>query len=119
MDLHRTGPDSAPHLENMMRALLTLAIFATVSACDAPPPDATPDEDNGPVTVSIQDDGTVLLDDVEMTTAELGEALEEIEATRVVSVEVEPEVTYRTVSAVQKALVEAGMKRVVVQTELE
>ncbi len=115
MDLHRTGPDSAPHMENMMRALLTLAIFATVSACDAPPPD----EDNGPVTVSIQDDGTVLLDDVEMTTAELGEALQEIEATRVVSVEVDPEVAYRTVNEVQKALVEAGMKRVVVQTELE
>ena len=102
-----------------MRALLTLAIFATVSACDAPPPDATPAEDDGPVTVSIQDDGTVLLDDVEMTTAELGEALEEIEATRVVSVEVDPEVAYRTVNEVQKALVEAGMTRVVVQNELE
>lgn len=119
MDLHRTGPDSAPHMENMMRALLTLAIFATVSACDAPPPNATPDEDNGPVTVSIQDDGTVLLDDVEMTTAELGDALEGIDATRVVSIELEPEVTCRTVNEVQKALVEAGMKRVVVQTELE
>ena len=102
-----------------MRALLTLAIFATVSACDAPPPDATHDEDDGPVTVSLQDDGTVLLDDEEMTTAELAEALEVFEKTRVVSVEVAPEVTYRTVSEVQKALVEAGMTRVVVQSEIE
>ena len=102
-----------------MRALLTLALFATVAACDAPPPDATPDEDDGPVTVSILDDGTVLLDDEKMTTAELGEALEGIETTRVVSVEVEPEVTYRTVNEVQKALIEAGMTRVVVQNVVE
>ena len=102
-----------------MRALLTLALFATVAACDAPPPDATPDEDDDPVVISLLDDGTVLLDDEEMTSAELGEALEEIETTRVVSIEVEPEVTYRTVNEVQKALVEAGMTRVVVQSEIE
>ena len=103
-----------------MRALLTLALLATVSACDAPPPDATPDEDDdGPVVISLLDDGTVLLDDEKMTPAELVEALEGIETTRVVSVEVEPEVTYRTVNEVQKALVEAGMTRVVVQSEIE
>ena len=119
MDLHRNGPNSDPHQENMMRALLTLALLATVSACDTPPPDATPDEDDGPVVISLLDDGTVLLDDEEMTPAELVEALEGIETTRVVSVEVEPEVTYRTVNEVQKALVEAGMTRVVVQSEIE
>lgn len=102
-----------------MRALLTLALVAAASACDAPPPDANTEEAGGPVTVSLLDDGSVLLGDEKMTTAELGEALEGIETTRVVSIEVEPEVTYRTVNEVQKALVEAGMKRVVVQSEMQ
>ena len=102
-----------------MRALLTLALLATVSACDAPLPDATPDEDDGPVVISLLDDGTVLLDDEEMTLAELAEALEEIDTTRVVSIEAEPEVTYKTINEVQKALVEAGMTRVVFQSAIE
>ncbi len=102
-----------------MRALLTLAILAAAGACDAPPPDANPDQADGPVTVSLLDDGTVLLDDAKMTIAELGEALEGIETTRVVSVELEPEVAYRTVDEVQRALVAAGMKRVVVQNEMQ
>lgn len=102
-----------------MRALLTLALLATVSACDTPLPDATPDEDDGPVVISLLDDGTVLLDDEKMTLAELGEALEEIATTRVVSIEAEPEVTYKTINEVQKALLEAGMTRVVFQSAIE
>ena len=102
-----------------MRALLTLALFATISACDAPPPDATPDEDGGPIQVSLLDDGTILLDDEEMTPDELTDALEDIEATRVVAVSIDPDVAYRKVNEVQQALTEAGVKRVLVQDELE
>ena len=102
-----------------MRALLTLALFATVSACDAPPPDATADEDEGPLQVSVLEDGTILLDDDEMTPDELTDALEDIEATRVVAVSVDPDVAYGKVNEVQQALTEAGVKRVLVQDELE
>ena len=102
-----------------MRALLTLALFATISACDTPPPDATADEDEGPLQVSVLDDGTILLDDEEMTPDELAEALEDIEATRVVAVKVDPDVTYGKVNEVQQALTEAGVRRVLVQDELE
>lgn len=102
-----------------MRALLTLALFATVSACDAPPPDATADEDDGPLYVSVLEDGTILLDDDEMTPGELTDALEDIEATRVVAVSIDPDVAYRKVNEVQQALTEAGVKRVLVQDELE
>lgn len=102
-----------------MRALLTLALFATVSACDAPPPDATPDEEDGPLQVSVLEDGTILLEDEEMTPGELTEALEDMEATRVVAVKVDPDVAYGKVNEVQQALTEAGVKRVLVEDELE
>lgn len=102
-----------------MRALLTLALFATLSACDAPPPDATLDEEDGPLQVSVLEDGTILLDDEEMTPGELTEALEDIEATRVVAVKVDPDVAYGKVNEVQQALTEAGVKRVLVEDELE
>lgn len=102
-----------------MRALLTLALFATISACDAAPPDATADVEDGPLQVSVLDDGTILLDDEAMTPGELTDALEDIEATRVVAVKVDPDVAYRKVNEVQQALTEAGVKRVLVQDELE
>ena len=64
------------------------------AACDEAPRDATQDE-------------------AEVTTAELEEALEEIETTRVVTVKAEPEVTYKAVDDVQQVLVSAGVTRVV------
>jgi len=115
----KVGSDPEPQRENTMRALLTLALFATVSACDAPPPDATADEEDGPLQVSVLEDGTILLDDEEMTPGELTEALEDIEATRVVAVKVDPDVAYGKVNEVQQALTEAGVKRVLVEDELE
>lgn len=102
-----------------MRALLTLALFAALSACGAPPPDAAKEETDDPVHVSLLADGTVLLDDEETTPAELTKALEEIEAKRVVAVSIDPDVAYRKVSEVQQAITEAGVKRVLVQDELE
>ena len=95
-----------------MRALLTLALLATVAACDAPPPNATPDEDDGPVVISLLDDGTIILDDEEMTLAELAEALEETETPRGVTVKPEHDVTYGAVNEVQKVLVAAGVTKV-------
>lgn len=102
-----------------MRALLPLALFAAVAACDAPPPDATPDEDEGPLQVSVLEDGTILLDDEEMTPGELTDALEDIEASRVVAVKVDPGVAYGKVNEVRQALTEAGVERVLVEDELE
>ena len=81
--------------------------------CDEAPRDATQDEADGPVSISLLDDGTIVLDDEEVTTAELEEALEEIETTRVVTVKAEPEVTYKAVDDVQQILVSAGVTRVV------
>ena len=100
-----------------MRAILTLALAASVTACEGAPPDATPDED-GPVEISVLNDGTVLLDDEEMTHAELGEALEEIDATTVVSVSVERDVTVGMVNELQETVIGAGVRRVVFQDEL-
>ena len=81
--------------------------------CDEAPRDATQDEADGPVSISLLDDGTIVLADEEVTTAELEEALEEIETTRVVTVKAEPEVTYKAVDDVQQILVSAGVTRVV------
>lgn len=102
-----------------MRALLTLALFATVSACDAPPPDAATAETDDPVHVSLLADGTLLVDDEETTPAGLAETLDEIEDTRVVTIEVDLDVAYRRVSEVQQALTEAGVKRVLFLGEVE
>ena len=100
-----------------MRALLTLALFATVSACDAPPPGDTLDDD-GPVEISVLNDGTVLVGDEETTHAELGEALDGIEAATVVSISAERDVTVGMLDKLQRTVVEAGVERVVFQSEL-
>lgn len=101
-----------------MKPILALALLAAVAACDATPGGGASDEDDDPVAISLLDDGTIVLDEEEVTVAELSEALEDIEATRVVTIEMQPEVTYKAVDEVQKALVAAGVARVVVLTEL-
>lgn len=101
-----------------MKPILALALLSAVAACDAPPGGGASDEVGDPVAISLLDDGTIMLDDEEVTVAELSDALEDIEATRVVTVETQPEVTYKAVDEVQKALVAAGVARVVVLTEL-
>ena len=101
-----------------MKPILALALLAAVSACDAPPPGATSGDSDDPVAISLLDDGTIVLDEEEVTVAGLSEALEDIEATRVVTIEMESNVTYKAVDDVQKALVSAGVTRVVVLTEL-
>lgn len=101
-----------------MKPILALALLAAVAACDATPGGRASDEVDDPVAISLLDDGTIMLDDEEVTVAELSDALEDIKATRVVTVETQPEVTYKAVDEVQKALVEAGVARVVVLTEL-
>lgn len=102
-----------------MRSMLTLALIAAVTACDATTRDEAADTTPGPIEISVMNDGTVVLDDEEMTPAELGEALDEVEATRVVSVSAERDVTYGVLDQVQKALAEAGVQRVVFQSEME
>ena len=101
-----------------MKPILALALLAAVAACDSTPGSGASDESDDPVAISLLDDGTIVLDEEEVTVAELSEALEDIEATRVVTVEIQPEVTYKAVDEMQKALVSAGVARVVVLTEL-
>lgn len=101
-----------------MKPILALALVAAVAACDSAPGGGASDENDDPVAISLLDDGTIVMDDEEVTAAELSEALEDIEATRVVTVEIQPEVTYKAVDEMQKALVSAGVARVVVLTEL-
>jgi len=95
-----------------MRPILILALVATVGACDAPPPDAPAGEADAPVIISLLDDGTVILDDEEITPDKLTEALEGMETPGAVTVKAERDVTAGTVDEVQKALVAAGITSV-------
>ena len=99
-----------------MRAQPTIALLAALFACGGPPPDAdaTPDEAD-PIEISVLNDGTILLDDEEMTPDELGDALDGTDAATVVSITTESDVTVGMLDEVQKALLKAGIERVVHQ----
>lgn len=88
-----------------MRQLIAIAVVASVAACGQQPPEEAPADDADPVEISLNDtaaitmlnDGRLLLDDEEMTAAELGKRLLGMDPRPHVTIGARSEVKYRAV----------------------